>query len=471
MRSPVPPTPRSRRCAALVVCLVLAACAALVLPAGAAPPSPSFGVGIDPLARYDGQSTCDPTAKPGVVAFYNMLKAAYPSTGSLGIVRDCGAGDTSEHKEGRALDWAVNAGSAADVAIVNDVMTWLLAPGDNGEPFARVRRLGIMYMIFNHQIWGAYSSDQGWRPYDGANPHTDHVHFSFSWAGAMKQTTWYTGSWMAAADGTVYSVAAPLYGSVPKPNRPIVGIAGTPRGDGYWLVGSDGGIFSFGKAAFQGSTGAIALNQPIVGMAPTPTGDGYWMVASDGGIFAFGDAAFFGSTGDMRLNRPIVGMAPTPSGRGYWLVASDGGIFAYGDAAFLGSTGSIALNRPIVGMTSTPSGKGYWMTASDGGMFAYGDAGFFGSTGSMKLAQPVVSMYPSAAGLGYVLVAADGGEFTFGDGLFRGSAAGRVATRIVGATRYAKTLLPPVTPPTVLPTTTTRPTTTTTRLTTSTTRG
>ena len=40
-------------------------------------------------------------------------------------------------------------------------------------------------------------------------------------------------------------------------------------------------------AHFYGSSGAIALNKPIVGMAPTPTGNGYWLVASDGGIFAY----------------------------------------------------------------------------------------------------------------------------------------------------------------------------------------
>ena len=72
------------------------------------------------------------------------------------------------------------------------------------------------------------------------------------------------------------------------------------------------------------------------------SGRGYWLVASDGGIFTFGDAKFYGSTGAMRLNQPIVGMAPTPSGRGYWLVASDGGIFSFGDAKFYGSTGGDA---------------------------------------------------------------------------------------------------------------------------------
>ena len=48
------------------------------------------------------------------------------------------------------------------------------------------------------------------------------------------------------------------------------------------------------------------LNQPIVGMAATPTGDGYWLVASDGGIFAYGDAGFFGSHGGAPLNLSLI---------------------------------------------------------------------------------------------------------------------------------------------------------------------
>ncbi len=51
------------------------------------------------------------------------------------------------------------------------------------------------------------------------------------------------------------------------------------------------------------------LNQPIVGMAATPNGLGYWFVAADGGVFSFGNAHFHGSTGAMHLNQPIVGMA------------------------------------------------------------------------------------------------------------------------------------------------------------------
>jgi hypothetical protein len=85
-------------------------------------------------------------------------------------------------------------------------------------------------------------------------------------------------------------------------------------------------------------------------MAATPSGKGYWLVASDGGIFTFGDAGFFGSTGNIRLNQPIVGMAATPSRKGYWLVASDGGIFTFGDAGYQGSLGGQHLFAPVVAM-------------------------------------------------------------------------------------------------------------------------
>ena len=56
-----------------------------------------------------------------------------------------------------------------------------------------------------------------------------------------------------------------------------------------------------------GSTGGRQLNRPIVGMAATPTGKGYWFVASDGGMFVFGDAKFYGS--------PAKSAAPLPDRR------------------------------------------------------------------------------------------------------------------------------------------------------------
>ncbi|MCU1428556.1 MAG: Esterase [Actinomycetia bacterium] len=205
--------------------------------------------------------------------------------------------------------------------------------------------------------------------------------------------------------------------------QPIVGIAATPSGQGYWRAASDGGIFTYGDAHFYGSLGALRLNRPIVGIASTPSGHGYWMVASDGGVFTFGDARFHGSLGAIRLNAPIVGIASTPSGHGYWLAASDGGVFTFGDARFHGSLGAIRLAQPIAGIATSHGGNGYWMVAHDGGIFTFGDARFYGSLGAIHLVQPIVGMTATTTGRGYLLVAADGGVFTFGDAHFLGSAA------------------------------------------------
>jgi len=224
------------------------------------------------------------------------------------------------------------------------------------------------------------------------------------------------GYWTTTSGGTVTSHdGATDYGSLfVQLNKPVVGMAPTPDGRGYWLVASDGGIFSFGNAAFFGSTGSLELNKPIVGMAPTPDGRGYWLVASDGGIFSYGDARFYGSTGSITLNKPVVGMAPTADGNGYWLVATDGGIFSYGDAQFYGSTGSIRLNQPIVAMAPTPSGGGYWLVASDGGLFTYGDAPFEGSLGSSGAS--VEGLVVNASSESYLLVETNGNAESYSIG-------------------------------------------------------
>ena len=156
--------------------------------------------------------------------------------------------------------------------------------------------------------------------------------------------------------------------------------ATSPRFEqGYELVASDGGIFNFGKAQFDGSMGGGSLRQPVVGMATDVRTGGYWEVASDGGIFSF-NAPFYGSMGGTSLNAPIVGMTSDNLTGGYWMVGSDGGVFAF-NAPFYGSMGGTRLNQPIVGMAAMPFGTGYWLVASDGGVFAFGNAPFLGSVG------------------------------------------------------------------------------------------
>ncbi len=178
-------------------CLVALAGLAVVLalpsPAAAAPEIRSSGPDIEALAPYQGQKTCDPVARPGVVAFRDLVLAAYPGTASSGIVRPCSSGGTSEHKQGRAWDWRVNAADPVQAAQAADLMAWLTAPDEHGTSAAMARRLGVMYVIWDSKVWKSYQADRGWQSYVGGSPHTDHVHLSFSWAGAYGQTSYWTG--------------------------------------------------------------------------------------------------------------------------------------------------------------------------------------------------------------------------------------------------------------------------------------
>ena len=205
---------------------------------------------------------------------------------------------------------------------------------------------------------------------------------------------------------------------------------------GYWLVGSDGGIFTFGSAQFYGSTGGMKLQRPVVGISPTANKAGYWLVASDGGVFAFGNAGYYGSIPGAglapagsglphSLNAPIVGMVPSSDGGGYFMVASDGGVFAFGDARFEGSCpGMGGCSGAAVAVVPDASGNGYWLVTQSGSVYAFGDASFYGAPGNQG--SPVTSAVRTADGGGYWVLLANGAVYAYGDAVGRGGPAGAV---------------------------------------------
>jgi hypothetical protein len=146
---------------------------------------------IEPLASYEPQQVCSPSAKPGANGFRNLVLQAYPMTGDSGISRACGQGGRSEHKEGRAWDWSANVHDPEERQAAAEVIGWLLATDEHGNEHAMARRLGVMYVIYNGNIWSSYDADAGWRPYVGRSDHTDHVHISFNEAGGLGQTSFW----------------------------------------------------------------------------------------------------------------------------------------------------------------------------------------------------------------------------------------------------------------------------------------
>ena len=251
------------------------------------------------------------------------------------------------------------------------------------------------------------------------------------------------GYWLVGSDGGIFTFgSSQFYGSTGnlQLQRPVVGISPTSDRNGYWLVASDGGVFAYGDAGFVGSIPGVglhpagsgqpnSLNAPIVGIVPSHDGGGYFMVASDGGVFAFGDAHFAGSCpGIGGCSGSAVDVMPDASGNGYWIVTSSGNVYGFGDAAFYGSPG----HGTVTSAVATPDGKGYWVLLSDGEVFAYGSAANLGSppSGNFSAFDPANAIFATSDGGGYWVSSAAGAVYTFGDAPYDGS---MVGTHLNGA--------------------------------------
>jgi len=234
-----------------------------------------------------------------------------------------------------------------------------------------------------------------------------------------------------ASSSTVPHVTTTVFNSS-TPGSAVTSASTTSHG--FWLVGNDGGIFTFGSAQFFGSMGGTVLQRPVVGIVATKDDGGYWLDASDGGIFSFGDTTFYGSIPGLglhpagsglpsSLNAPIVGMVPSNDDGGYFMVASDGGVFAFGDAQFEGSCPGIGgCSGAAVAVMPDASGNGYWLVTQTGNVYTFGDATYYGAPGNNG--SPVTSAVRTPDGRGYWILNANGTVTNFGDAANFGPAPG-----------------------------------------------
>jgi hypothetical protein len=254
-------------------------------------------------------------------------------------------------------------------------------------------------------------------------------------AGTVPVVVTTPGGSSPAGSEAEFTYVAPPPTQPPPVTPPMPVTSSTSTSHGYWLVGSDGGIFSFGSAQFYGSTGSLRLQRPVVGIVPTAEKGGYWLDASDGGVFAFGDSGFYGSVPGLglhparsgqpnSLDAPIVGMVPSADGGGYFMVASDGGVFAFGDARFAGSCPSIGgCSGAAVAVMPDAGGNGYWLVTQTGHIYTFGDAPFYGAPAAQGV--PVTSAVRTPDGKGYWILYANGAVANYGDAGAFGSPTGQ----------------------------------------------
>lgn len=194
--------------------LALALVVALLQPVGAAqaatpvPAPKTLPTAIEPFPDWEGAQLCDPVVHGGPKKLQALLTATYGTT-SYGITRSCsGTAGTSEHNEGRALDWMIS--GKTQKAYANAFLTWLFATDSAGNTYAMARRMGIMYVVWDNRMFRLYDVDRGWTEYDGClsrlsasddtDCHRNHVHFSFTWDGAGSATSYWSGRAVTAPD-------------------------------------------------------------------------------------------------------------------------------------------------------------------------------------------------------------------------------------------------------------------------------
>ena len=205
---------------------------------------------------------------------------------------------------GASSTWWVSKAGVLEQYLSADLCAW--AQGDGNSSYNSVETEGYHSepltvdqeaTLASLYAWGA--EHYGWEPFLAEAPGQP----GFGWHGMGGQD--WGGHYDCPGDlrkprrQPILNVAFGGNLGTPGQEGGAVEICATPSGKGYWICGSDGGVFSYGDAAYHGSIpepgGADVLNEPIVGMAATPSGGGYWLLGRDGGVFTFGDAEFYGA--------------------------------------------------------------------------------------------------------------------------------------------------------------------------------
>lgn len=186
--------------------------------------------------------------------------------------------------------------------------------------------------------------------------------------------------------------------------RTFARIVAHPYGKGYWVLDQVGNVYAYGAARHFGqfagqAYAALGGNLPFAnpdfpdymcGLIPTPSGDGYWLLGTSGGVYPFGDANSLGG-----LNAPYEAHLRVDGNyddyadiikefalwAGFWLypeLDSDNTPSVYGNIETTGAFASDQLDeevfdkKPVIDpMTKLKEVVGYQIYVDDEGAFRF----------------------------------------------------------------------------------------------------
>lgn len=173
-------------------------------------PAPTFAMSYDEpvedYASYQPQKKCRDHPRHGTKVLASWIDDHYRGGSANASMRPCGSGGISEHKDGRAIDWMMDASKKKQRREVRRFLDRLFATDRHDNQHAVARRMGVMYVIWKDHTWASYrhfekrdylsSSCSSKKKCSTTLRHRDHVHISLSRPGGRGDTSWY-----AAHDG------------------------------------------------------------------------------------------------------------------------------------------------------------------------------------------------------------------------------------------------------------------------------
>ncbi|MHB8293752.1 MAG: hypothetical protein ACYDH5_03840 [Acidimicrobiales bacterium] len=292
--------------------------ASFVIPAfvgGEAMSRGSMGADVTPGTWQFLSASC---VGPAAVADFQVTSTAIPASRFVGIASTPSGGGYWLAQAGGGVFTFGNAGfygSLQSQHVTSSAPITGIAPTPDGHGYWLVAANGAVFSFGDARYYGSL-------PAKHVSPLGEIV--------GITPTSNGQGYWLVGADGGVFSFGNAAYHGNAQDGLPKVALLPISAHNGYYTLPNAVGITP---------SGPIPLKTLLSGAEMNPNGTAYREVGSDGGVFDFGGAAFYGSLPAMGIKpaAPIVGIARTANGNGYWLLGADGGVFSFGNARFYGS--------------------------------------------------------------------------------------------------------------------------------------
>lgn len=198
---------------------------------------------------WAGGANCGGGLLAGTREVGDFVRANFAGTTSYGGYacrpNTANTSQLSVHGTGRAIDIMIPLkGGDANNAVGDRIANFLV---QNAEA------IGVQFVIWDRNSWGASRSQPKLRAYTGPHAHTDHIHVELSPAGARRMTEWFSTNTPPPPESDTATVTASSLNLRSGPSTSYAVLRSMPNGSVVTVVqGPSNGWY---QVTYQGTTG------------------------------------------------------------------------------------------------------------------------------------------------------------------------------------------------------------------------